>query len=131
MVLVASGAEPCADTSTRLITSLSCSDGLISPRSVTVPETLVAAADCAAPAEDDGLEELLQPASATAATVISDQTTLRMELKPQVWIKSNDLSACARAADIRGGALENSPNLERVRVNGTGHPYASVCMHRV
>jgi hypothetical protein len=51
----------------------------------TVPVTLVACAagaDAGAPSlafVDDESEELLQPASATAATVISDHTTLRME----------------------------------------------------
>jgi hypothetical protein len=59
----------------------------MSPRRVTVPVTFeagpvaagAAAAVLLAAGADDGLEELLQPASATAATVISDQTTLRMD----------------------------------------------------
>ncbi|GFZ90431.1 hypothetical protein GCM10011408_06960 [Dyella caseinilytica] len=100
-----------------------------------VPETLLAAAACVAAdwpsvsVEDDGLEELLQPASATAATVISDQTTLRMELEPQVWIESNEMPAYAHAADNRGGASENSPNMGCVKVNRAKNPYAYVCIY--
>jgi len=45
------------------------------------------------PVDDDGFEELLQPANATAATVISDQTTLRMEWKPQVGSIRNAMLA--------------------------------------
>jgi hypothetical protein len=34
-----------------------------------------------------------------------------MDLKPQVWIEANEMPAYTYAADIRGGASENSPNV--------------------
>jgi hypothetical protein len=83
--LVANGAEPCDETSTRLIVSESEADGWSEPRNVMVPLTtlaLAAAAGAAAPSVVCDEPEELQPARASAVTVISDQTALRMG-KPQ------------------------------------------------